>query len=255
MKKKTKKIPKTPKQKEELFVNIGTKILLAITIIVAIVYAIIGVKNSLKGSDYKLIEELGKEVDTSQFLTDPIETQHETSLLAKLERSGLDLTEEGVVVYEKFNRTEIPISENISFTANEYAVLYNLIFLNNSDKYGIDLKQLQFETIDGGYKIKSVCTIALKSLVPSLESVPTRIYLINECEIKNGVITPLSTSYNNLSSSLSKTLTETINDSANMDIETYVAKQIVKFSNNLATRTNCDVVVNGTAISFNLKTL
>lgn len=252
--KKNKKIPKTSKQKEELFVNIGTRILLVITIVIAIVYSVLGIKNSLKDSDYKLLEELSKEVDTSQFLTDPIATQHETSLYTKLENSGLDLTEEGTVVYEKFNRTEIPISENITLTANEYAVLYNLIFLNSPDKYGIDLKQLQIEAIDGGYKIKSVCTFNLKSLITGLDGVPTRAYLINECEIKSGVITPLSTTYNNLSSSLSKTLTETINDSANVDMEKYVAKLLVKFSTNLATRTNCDIVVSGTNISFNLKT-
>lgn len=255
MKKVKQKNPRTAQQKEDLFIKIGTKILIIVCIIIAIVYAIKSVGNALKVSDLKLMEELSKEVDVSLIVTKPIESDDETLLYAKISTSELDILNENVISYEKYNRTNISITNSVTFSANEFAVLYNALFFDHTDKYNTTLKQLDFISIDGGHKIKCVSAMDLNKLLPSLDTgTGIKIYIVNECEIKNGVVTPIKTTFNNMSDELCSQLVSSINSQDTINIEKYVASQITRFADTLATRTNCNLAVVDDAISFTPKT-
>lgn len=255
MKKVKQKTPRTTQQKEDLFVKIGTKILIVVCIIVAIVYAIKSVGDTLKVSDLKLVEELSKEVDISLIVTNPIESDDETSLYAKISASGLDILDENVISYEKYNRTNISITSGVTFSANEFALLYNALFFDHPDKYNTTLKQLDFFSIDGGYKIRCVSAMDLNKLLPSLDTgTGLKIYVVNECEIKNGVITPIKTAFNNMSDELCSQLVSSINSQDTINIEKYVASQITRFADTLATRINCNTAIADGTISFTPKT-
>jgi len=246
---------RTSAEKEQTFINISTKILVIITIIAAVAYAVISIKNQFNSSGLKALEELGKEPDTSTIITRPITDELYTSLNSKIENSGFDVLVDGEVDYGKFCQTTIDITNNLSLTSNELGLLYNSIHLTNPDKYSMIVKQVDTEKLSNGYKLKIVCTVDMKTLFPSVPDVPARVYITSESEIKSGVITPLKTIYNNLSTSLSDELSTAINDQESKpNIQNYIPSLIVNFMKNIVQKTNTTLEVSNNQISFNLKT-
>lgn len=246
---------KTGAEKEQIFINISTKILVAVTLIVAVVYAVISIKNQFSSSGLKALEELGKEPDTSTIITRPITDELYTSLNTKITNSGFDILVDGDIDYEKFCQTTIAINDNLSLASNELGLLYNSIHLTNPDKYSMIVKQIDTEVISNGYKLKIVCTVDMRTLFPSVPDVPARVYITSESEIKSGVITPLKTIYNNMSTSLSDELSTAINDQEDKpNIQNYIPSLIVNFMKNIVQKTDTTLSVSNNQVAFNLKT-
>lgn len=253
---KKQKRPLTPREKETKFITITTRILLVLTLALAVAYAGIFVAKQFKESDIQVLEELVKEPDTSKFLTRQIDETNLSSLKAKIETSGFDVIEEDDISYNKFNRTSIPLANNISLTANELGAFYNSLYLAN-DKYSTIIQQVDLTAITGGYSIKLVATLDFKKLFSKdLANMPSRIYVISNSEIKNGVITPLSTTYNNMDETTSNQLSNIFNEnSSGLNIQSYIPNLIVNLTKNISQRTNTDFEITNNLISFNLKTV
>lgn len=254
-KNKKQKRPLSASEKEQKFITISTRILLAITIAVAILYAGIFISKQFKNSDLTVLGELTKTPDTSQFLTHQITDENLTSLRSKIDASGLDIIEDDAISYNKFNNVSIAMTDNISLTSNEFGMLYNSLYLSN-DKYSTVLQQVDITTDSEGYTLKIVATIDFKKLFPKeIDNMPARIYVISESKIKNGVITPLSTLYNNMDVTTSNQLTNILNESTSgLNIQSYIPNLVVNLAKNLSQRTNTNFDTSDNKFNFSLKT-
>lgn len=252
-KKQTKRKERTPAEKEALFVNIATKVLLVITIIVAVALAGKSIIDEIKGSDIKALQELTKEVDTSLFIDNPIVENDSINIKQKLNDSGWDLIVDEMASYEKFNNSNITTSSGLTATSNEIGALYNEIFISYGDKFNSILKQITVTAEDGGYNLKLVCTMDLNKMFPTNTinmSLPARVYIISNSKIKSGAITPLSTTINNLDAKFSKQIIETTNESNNIDFENYVPSIFTNFIKDLSQKTGLTLNVNSNQIGF-----
>lgn len=254
-KKQTEKRKRTPAEKESLFINISTKILLLITIIVAIALAGKSIADELKGSDFKALQELTKEVDTSLFIDNPIMDSDNTNIKQKITDSAWDIMEDGLASYGKFSNPTIAVTSGLSATPNELGSLYNEIYISYGDTFNTILKQITVTADSDGYNLKLVCTMDLSKMFPSksmnMSSLPARVYIISNSKIKSGAITPLSTTINNLDQKLSAQLIDATNESNNMDFQKYVPSIFTDFIKALSQKTGLTLDVNSNRISFN----
>lgn len=256
--KKTNNKPKTPAEREASFVNISTKILLIITIIVAVAFSAKYIVDEVKGSDITSLKKLTEEVDTSLFLDNPITESNATTIKQKLNANNWDLLQDGIASYDKFSQTNISAEKTLTATPNELASLYNEIYVSYSDNFKTILKQASLTAIDGGYTLKLVCTMDLTKLLPTEKlnmSLPSRVYVISTSEIKNGVTTPLSTVLNNLDTTTSRQIIDSINSTNSINFAKYVPAIFTDFINSLYTKTGFSVTLAQNSISFNQKTL
>jgi len=254
-KKKKQKIKLSATEKENKIINIIARILTIITIILCVIFAAGSLKDDLDipTENLEALTPLLASVD-SNFITTPIPDEVELQLIEKMAISGLDLLNGDQISAEKYAAPTISLSENISFSAEQFAYLYNSL-KGSTDKYSTMLKSVQLIFDGNDWQLTIISTISFEQLYTSkLENIqlqlPERVYLTTTCNYIGGIYSYDIPLFNELSVGESESVLSLIKQVNNVSLNRYVSDLIFDFAYQLGLKTNSSYNVSNNAINF-----
>lgn len=264
MKLKKQKRIKTPLEKEQSFIKIGTNILLIVVFVAAVIIAF---NNSfgnvdLSGTDSSSLSTLSllaEKVDTSKLITNQLSDIDKPELIAKIKTSGLDLLTNDEFDHSKYSADAIHLTNNLTLSANDIGLIYSYLFVDNADKYNTVIYELSITTSGDTTIIKIVSSInfynAFTSKIAATEdsdtisSIPKRVYLTNTITLANGTYSYSQVIFNNLSLDNSTQVSKLVDEAnSSAKLNEHVPKLIINMIETLASKT-------GSTYSFNFNQL
>lgn len=265
IKKSKKKVSKTPQSKEQTFIKKTTNILLVVIIILVVIFAGVeafgGVDLGASNDSLTALTKLQDTVNTQNIISHQISDENKPALIEKMNASGFNLLTDDEFDYEKYSSATIPLSHNISLTAEEIGLIYSYIFLDHPDAYNIILYQIDITSSDGVTTFKTVASIDFYKLYTkhtdsdtSSSSLPKRVYIINSATFDGSEWTHSNPLFNNLSADESKSIKSLVKSVNNaVDLNSYVFTKLTVFIQDLANKTNSTYSFGENLVSFNLK--
>lgn len=248
-------------EKEQIFIKVGTNLLLVIVIALSIFIAF---KNTFGNLDTDqsppttaTLELISKSVNTGSLITRPLNDLNKPTLISKIKSSNWDLLSNDEFDYDKYNAEQITAEQSLSLTDEELGLVYSYLFVNNTDKYDVILYELTITSENNISTIKTVASIDFYRLFTSKlgnqdssSSLPKRIYVTNTVTVSNGAYSYEQALFNNLTKEQSlevKNLIKTVNNS---NLDSYIPSLIISFIEQLSNKTATIISYSNNQISF-----
>ena len=118
--------------KEDKLIQLGSKVLTIFTIFLCIILGAVKTFSGEEDTGVYLTADftaLYQACDDTQIITDRVDDDNRPAMLVKMKDAGLDLLDDDMPDYDKFNQESISMTSDITFTSQEVALLYSYIYV------------------------------------------------------------------------------------------------------------------------------